>query len=53
SIIDGDGGASSSRPLGPLERIETEMAAMWELLGGFPRPPFGSRPSSATAAGLE
>ncbi|MCD7453653.1 hypothetical protein HAX54_021749, partial [Datura stramonium] len=31
-------GASPSRPTGPLERIETNMTAMREMLSGLPRP---------------
>lgn len=55
TATDRDGGASTSRPLGPLEWIEIEMAVMRELLGGLPKPlssnrPSTSRPSTSTIA---
>ncbi|MCE3051777.1 hypothetical protein HAX54_050784, partial [Datura stramonium] len=49
----GDGGASTSGPVGPFERIGSKMASMRELLGGLPRPPSSSMPSSTTSADSE
>lgn len=45
TLTEGDSGASTSRTLGPLKRIETEMTTMRLLLEGFPRPSSSRRPS--------
>ncbi|MCD9641674.1 hypothetical protein HAX54_028019 [Datura stramonium] len=46
-------GAGPTRPVGPFEQIETEMASIKELLRGFPKPPLGDRRSNIAAANPE